>query len=172
MGFAFKSLMEVAQMLKDSVPKYFTCQDYLFDYIHGKLQLLGQPWEGCTHLYILVLANAHWFVADVNFFERTVYVYNPDKSSLKQGQIEKCLESMCYFIHVLAKSVNIVVWDTLRVQRIDDTVKQKISVRPLPPLATLYTLKAGAPLLMRLKTHVFSEMIFFANGNRAHSPAN
>ncbi|KAL2519091.1 Ulp1 protease family protein [Abeliophyllum distichum] len=112
-------MLDVAQMMKESCPDNFTLPDYLFDYVHGKSQSNGQPWEGCTHLYIPVLANAHWFAVEVNFFEGTVYVYNPDKSCLTQGQLEKFLESVCYFIPVLAKSANILV----RVQRADDTVK-------------------------------------------------
>ncbi|KAL2460927.1 Ulp1 protease family protein [Abeliophyllum distichum] len=92
MDFAFKSMLDVAQMMKDSCPDNFTLPDYLFNYVHGKSQSNGQPWEGCTHLYIPVLANAHWFAVEVNFSE-----------------------------------VNISVRDKVRVQRVDGTVKQKIS---------------------------------------------
>ncbi|KAL2518777.1 Uncharacterized protein Adt_15024 [Abeliophyllum distichum] len=44
MDFAFKSMMDAAQM-KDSVSELFTCPDYLFDYIHRKSQFLSQPWR-------------------------------------------------------------------------------------------------------------------------------
>ncbi|KAL2480456.1 Ulp1 protease family protein [Abeliophyllum distichum] len=127
MDFAFKNMLDVAQMTKESCPDNFTIPDYLFDYVHGKSQSNGQPWEGCTHMYVLVLVNAHWFAVEITFAESTVYIYDPDKSCLTQGQLEKFLESVCYFIPLLAKSVNISVQDKLQVQRVDGTVKQKIS---------------------------------------------
>ncbi|KAL2505060.1 Ulp1 protease family protein [Abeliophyllum distichum] len=85
-------------MTKEFREDNFTIPDYLFDYVHGKSQLNGQPWEGCTHLYIPVLANAHWFAVEINFAESALYVYDPDKSCLTQGQLEKFLESVYYFI--------------------------------------------------------------------------
>ncbi|KAL2505055.1 Ulp1 protease family protein [Abeliophyllum distichum] len=112
-------------MTKEFREDNFTIPNYLFDYVHGKSQLNGQPWEGCTHLYIPVLANAHWFAVEINFAESALYVYDPDKSCLTQGQLEKFLESVYYFIPLLAKSVNISVQDKVQVQRVDDTVKQK-----------------------------------------------
>ncbi|KAL2487310.1 ubiquitin-like-specific protease ESD4 [Abeliophyllum distichum] len=82
MDFTFKSMLDVAQMMKDSCPDNFTCPDYLINYVHGKSQSNGQPWEGCTYLYISVLANPHWFAAEINFSVGTVYVYDPIKVSL------------------------------------------------------------------------------------------
>ncbi|KAL2462203.1 Ulp1 protease family protein [Abeliophyllum distichum] len=127
MDFGFKNMLDIAQMTKEFCQDNFTIPDYLFDYVHGKSQSNSPPWEGCTHLYIPVLANAHWFAVEMNFAESTLYVYDPDKSCLTQGQLEKFLESVCYFIPLLAKSVNISVEDKVQVQRVDDTVKQKIS---------------------------------------------
>ncbi|KAL2458528.1 Ulp1 protease family protein [Abeliophyllum distichum] len=77
MDFAFKNILEIAQMITDSCPNNLTIPDYLFDYVHGKSPSNGQRWEGCTHLYIPVLANSHWFAAEINFAESTVYVYDP-----------------------------------------------------------------------------------------------
>ncbi|KAL2541622.1 ubiquitin-like-specific protease ESD4 [Abeliophyllum distichum] len=59
MDFAFKTMLDVAQMIKESCRDNFTIPDYLFNYVHGKSQSNDQPWEGCTYLYIPVLANAH-----------------------------------------------------------------------------------------------------------------
>ncbi|KAL2462320.1 Uncharacterized protein Adt_45740 [Abeliophyllum distichum] len=98
MDFAFKNMLDVAQMTKECCPDNFTIPDYLFNYVHGKSQSNGLPWEGCTHLYILVLVNVHWFAVEINFAESTVNIYDPDKSYLTQGQLEKFLESVCYFI--------------------------------------------------------------------------
>ncbi|KAL2531670.1 Ulp1 protease family protein [Abeliophyllum distichum] len=109
MDFTFKNMIDVAQMMKESCPNNFTVPDYLFDYVHEKSHSNGQPWEGCTHMCISVLANTHWFAMEVNFVEGTIYVYDPDKSCLTKGQLEKFLESVCYFIPVLVKSVNISV---------------------------------------------------------------
>ncbi|KAL2506329.1 Ulp1 protease family protein [Abeliophyllum distichum] len=127
MDFAFKNMLAIAQMTKEFCEDNFTIPDYLFDYVYGKSQSNGQSWEGCTHIYIPVLANAHWFAVEINFAESTLYVYDPNKSCLTQGQLEKFLESVCYFIPLLAKSVKISVEDKVQVQRVDGTVKQKIS---------------------------------------------
>ncbi|KAL2470620.1 Ulp1 protease family protein [Abeliophyllum distichum] len=127
MDFAFKNMLDIAQMTKEFCQDNFTIPDHLFNYVHGKSQLNGQTWEGCTHLYIPVLANAHWFAVEMNFAESTLYVYDPDKSLFTQGQLENFLESVCYSIPFLAKSVNISVEDKVQVQRVDGTVKRKIS---------------------------------------------
>ncbi|KAL2465623.1 Uncharacterized protein Adt_41474 [Abeliophyllum distichum] len=54
---AFKNMLDVAQLMKDSCPYNFTCPDYLFDYVHGKSQPNGQLWEVvhiCTFWYVRI----------------------------------------------------------------------------------------------------------------------
>ncbi|KAL2480199.1 Uncharacterized protein Adt_33165 [Abeliophyllum distichum] len=67
-----------------------------------------------VHMCTLWWSRMHTGLQQRLIFLMVWYMFmTPDKSCLAQGQIEKHLESVCHFIYVLAKSVNIPVRDRL-----------------------------------------------------------
>lgn len=106
----------------------YTIPDYMMEWVLGVWPSVGgKPWEECTHLYIPVIANLHYFAVEIIFADSTIYVYDSDHLCLTQGQLEQVLEPLAVIVPVMARRADVIVGDRLAIVRNMTTTGQSVS---------------------------------------------
>ncbi|CAA2961933.1 probable arabinosyltransferase ARAD1, partial [Olea europaea subsp. europaea] len=85
----FISAVDIEYQSLQAIGNEYTLPAYMMEWLVGMCPCVGgKSWEGCTHLYMPMYVNHHYIIVKIVLVDSTMYMYDPNHSSLTQSQLK------------------------------------------------------------------------------------